>query len=80
MFQVLIGCNHTKGHVDPSAGMFGVLHEGVFPNLIRYSPILARDNTECHNRRTEKCNSNCKNSIYTITGTKLSFGNMEARI
>jgi enterochelin esterase-like enzyme len=80
MFQVLIGCNLTRGHVDPNAGMFGVLHEGSFPNLIRHSPILARDNTECHDRRTEKCNSNCKNSIYTIAGTKLSFRSIGARI
>jgi hypothetical protein len=80
MFQVILGCIHSTGHVDPSAGILGVLHEGKFPSLIRHSPILAHDNTQCKCRRTSKCNSDCRHSVYGIAGSKLSFINKGMRM
>lgn len=80
MFQVILGCNLSTGHVDTKLGMFGVLDEGQFPSLIRPSPILARDNTQCPNRRTNMCSAVCTHSIYGFLGTKLSFRNPGAKI
>ncbi len=75
MFRVVLGCKHSKGHVDPRAGIFGVLEER-FRNLRRSKPIPANANTECSHRRTPQCNINCNCSIYGLMSSgKISYHN-----
>ena len=75
MFSVILGCKRAKCHIDPTAGIFGVLEEKL-KTLQRESPILARDNTGCQRRRTSECNSDCRHAVYgIIAGGSLSWQN-----
>ncbi len=80
MFRVILGCLHSNGHIDPSAGIFGVLTER-YRKLIRHNPIPARSNTECIHRRTAQCNQDCSRSVYGIMVTgKISWRKIGATI
>jgi len=80
MFRVILGCQHSKGHVDPNAGIFGVLEER-FRNLRRLTPIPANANTECSRRRTPQCNQECQCAVYGImAGHRISYHNKGASL
>lgn len=72
MFQVILGCTHTNGHVDFKAGIFGILEERV-RKLLRSEPIPARENTDCPHRRGAQCNQDCPKAVYGILSGKLSW-------
>ncbi len=75
MFRVVLGCLHSGGHVDPRAGIFGILDER-FRNLRRSKPIPASANTQCSHRRTPQCNQDCRCAVYGImVGHRISYQN-----
>ncbi len=77
---VVQGCSHSKGHINPTAGVFGVLEER-FRNLRRNTPIPARNNSDCAHRRTGQCNSDCRGSVYGIMSNgKISYRNKGSRL
>lgn len=73
-------CKTTTGHVDPKAGMFGVLEER-FRRVKLGRIVPARDNTDCAHRRTAQCNVMCPKARtgYQI-GHKVSYQRKGRRI
>ncbi len=79
-FTVVLGCcRFSHGHIDPSAGIFGVLIEHV--RKVRIGIIPARSNTDCKNRRTRLCSMECHQAVYGIlSGGKISWRKKGKRI
>jgi hypothetical protein len=79
---ITLGCNKvlSEGNIDSKEGIFGILEEKIIP-VITGRTIPAKDNTSCRHRRTPRCNSDCKHSVYGIkSGHKISYRNINKRM
>ena len=80
MFNVVLGCKHAPSHINPFAGIFGVLEERL-KKLERVEPIPARESVACPHRRTAQCNQDCPKAVYGIMSTgKISWQNIGATL
>ena len=82
MFITTIGCNRvlTDGHVDITAGLFGVLEEKLVRVIIG-NTIPAKSNASCKCRLTSMCNIECTHAVHCIiSGGNVSYINPNAKM
>ncbi len=82
MFITTIGCNRVlgNGHIDPSAGLFGVLEEKLV-RVITGITIPAKSNASCKCRLTSVCNIDCVHAVHCIiSGGNVSYRNLNAKM